>query len=90
MGILLDVARGDEARFYPALSTLFSTGIRRGELLGLKWEDVDFKGSRISISDAALFPTRFMSSPIRAAGLRAINHPEWAHDRSAGLEPRPS
>ena len=52
VGILLDVAREDEARFYPALSTLFATGLRRGELLGLKWEDVDLERGRISIRRA--------------------------------------
>jgi len=46
---LLAAAHEHEPRFYPALLTLLSTGIRRGELLGLKWEDIDFESSRISI-----------------------------------------
>jgi integrase len=49
---LLRVAEEHEHRFYPALATLFYTGIRRGELLGLKWEDVDFERRRIHVRRA--------------------------------------
>jgi integrase len=49
---LLQVAEEHEPRFYPALATLFYTGIRRGELLGLKWEDVDFERRRVHVRRA--------------------------------------
>ena len=32
----------------------FATGMRRSELLGLRWSDIDFKKSTISISQTAL------------------------------------
>jgi len=49
---LIALARSHEPRFVPALVFLFSTGCRRGELLGLKWEDVDFERRTISIRRA--------------------------------------
>ena len=49
---LLSVAKEHEPRFAPLLLLLVSTGIRRGEGLGLKWADVDFDRSRISIRRA--------------------------------------
>jgi integrase len=49
---LLAVAREREPRFYPALLTLFSTGMRRGELLGLQWGDVDFDRGRLVVRRA--------------------------------------
>ena len=58
---LLAIAREDDRkegraagvlRFYPALLFLLSTGARRGEVLGLKWEDVDFERRRIHIRRA--------------------------------------
>jgi integrase len=36
-----------------AWSLLVSTGMRRGEALGLRWADVDFEGSRISVRRSA-------------------------------------
>ncbi len=50
--VLLDFATEHEPRFYPALATLFYTGMRRGELLGLKWEDVDFERLRLHVRRA--------------------------------------
>ncbi len=52
VGTLLALARKHEARFYPALAFLFYTGVRRGEVLALKWEDVDFDRQRIHIRRA--------------------------------------
>ncbi len=49
---LLALARQHEGRLYPALLVLFSTGLRRGELLGLRWEDVDFGRSRLGVRRA--------------------------------------
>lgn len=37
-------------RLYPALHLVAHTGVRRGELLGLKWADFDRSGQRLSIS----------------------------------------
>ena len=34
----------------PEIVVLLETGLRRGELLGLKWEDVDFQNMTISVS----------------------------------------
>jgi len=46
---LLRVAEEHEASFAPLLRFLLSTGARRGEALGLRWEDVNFERSRITI-----------------------------------------
>jgi integrase len=46
---LLDVAREHEPSFAPILSLLLSTGMRRGEALGLHWSDVDFENSGLTI-----------------------------------------
>jgi integrase len=39
-------------RLYPAFYLLATTGMRRGELLGLRWSDVDLDGQSISVSRA--------------------------------------
>ncbi len=49
---LLQVARDHEPAFYPLLAFLLQTGCRKGEALGLKWEDVDFSNERIHIRRA--------------------------------------
>lgn len=36
-------------RFYPLYVLALTTGMRRGEVLGLRWEDVDFKNKSLSI-----------------------------------------
>ena len=49
---LLGVAREAEPAFYPLLAFLLSTGCRKGEGLGVKWEDLDFEEGRILIRRA--------------------------------------
>jgi integrase len=51
---LLDLAGEHEPRLYACLAVLLSTGLRRGELLGLKWEDVDFESRRLHVRRAVV------------------------------------
>jgi integrase len=46
---LIDLARQHEPRFAPALLFAFSTGCRKGEILGLQWADVDFDRRAVAI-----------------------------------------
>jgi integrase len=39
----------DKQRFDPIFELIIFTGLRRGEALGLKWEDVDFKKGKIRV-----------------------------------------
>lgn len=48
MGIL-ELAREKEPRAYPVLHTLLSTGLRRGEALGLQWRDIDWARHKIHV-----------------------------------------
>jgi len=43
----LSAARGDP--LYPAFVLLLIYGLRRGEVLGLRWQDIDFDDSEIRI-----------------------------------------
>jgi integrase len=45
----LSFAKLENIIYYTAFLTAAYTGMRRGELLGLKWEDIDFEKSTISI-----------------------------------------
>ena len=48
---LLEQAQGyREGMFYPHLLTLLRTGLRSGELCGLKWTDIDFQDRFIEVS----------------------------------------
>jgi integrase len=46
---LLELAVRYEPGFAPALRVAFGTGMRRGELLALRWEDVDEGGGRLVV-----------------------------------------
>ena len=46
----LDAARGD--RFEPLYMLAISTGLRRGELLGLRWKDVDLERGTLRVGRA--------------------------------------
>jgi integrase len=46
---LIAIAREHQPQFAPILIFLLSTGVRRGEALGLYWRDVDLASGRITI-----------------------------------------
>ena len=63
----------------PLFTALFGTGCRIGEMLGLRWEDIDYANKTISINHTAIY--RFMengksefhiSTPKTEAGIRII------------------
>ncbi|MFT3851364.1 MAG: site-specific integrase [Ilumatobacteraceae bacterium] len=41
-------------RLYPAIYLASSTGMRRGEVLGIRWEDIDLEGLRLSVRHTVL------------------------------------
>ena len=47
---VLELARTEEHPLFSCLHLLAYTGIRRGEALGLRWQDVDLEGAVISIA----------------------------------------
>ncbi|MBC7077811.1 MAG: tyrosine-type recombinase/integrase, partial [Synergistales bacterium] len=44
---MLEAAKG--TRYYTLLLLAVATGMRRGELLALRWQDVDLKAGRITV-----------------------------------------
>lgn len=45
----LDVVRTESAQYYPLFYLAITTGMRRGELLGLRWQDVDWQKQTLNI-----------------------------------------
>ncbi len=76
VSVLLQVSQELEPRFYPALATLFYTGLRRGELLGLKWEDINFDRSRIHVRRA--YVRGHVSTPKSGRGRYVVMAPALA------------
>jgi integrase len=63
-----------EHRLYAAFRVAATTGVRRGELLGLRWEDVDLDARRLRIEQTLIAPNyklRF-SDPKTEHGRRTI------------------
>lgn len=54
---MLDFLQTEPTNFRCAVEVLVNTGMRRGELLGLKWSDVDFENQLIYIHRTSLYLT---------------------------------
>jgi integrase len=50
---ILQLAHDHAARLHPPLVAAFHTGMRRGEIIALRWEDVDFSASLIHVRRSA-------------------------------------
>ena len=72
LGAFLASTRDD--RLFPLWRVLAMTGMRRGEAVGLRWDDIDLENARLSVR-RALIPhgdTVIVSEPKTARGRRVI------------------
>ena len=63
-----------ESRLYPLWLTLATTGMRRGEVLGLRWQDVDLGAEAISIRQTRVMTgyQPLLSTPKTRRGKRLV------------------
>ena len=63
-----------ESRIYPLWLTLATTGMRRGEALGLTWDDVDLETGRLSVTKTRVLNgyETLLSTPKTKKGRRLI------------------
>jgi integrase len=73
---VLDIAKKQEHQLYPCLHLIAYTGLRRGEALGLKWQDVNLEAGTISIVRSlgrSVEKGLVFASPKTRAGRRVVD-----------------
>lgn len=80
---LLEAVRGTRAHLFCLIA--LSTGMRRGEILGLMWEDIDWDRKKICVRHNKAFPTKANDAPVTAftkteAGRRDLPIPSALYD----------
>ena len=81
---ILEAAEHESPKWSMLLHLLAITGCRRGEVLGLKWEDADIEGHRIHVSRSISYtPDRgvFEGTPKTASSIRWISVPASTVDK---------
>ncbi|MFS0724995.1 site-specific integrase [Paenibacillus sp. 1P07SE] len=68
------------SRFHIIFLLAATTGMRRGEVLGLKWEDIDLVTGRRSVRRSRRVVGHIMQEPKTAAGIRTIVLPQQVVD----------
>lgn len=53
--VLLDLLEGEDTLYKTVIRFLLFTGLRRGEVLGLNWSDIDFDNSTMQICRSSLY-----------------------------------
>lgn len=75
------IERPENIRWKPFFTVMFGTGCRIGEIIGLRWEDVDFANNLISVNHSVSYYKRRddsykcefeLSLPKTASGIRTI------------------
>lgn len=68
----MEVCREDFKEYYPIFYTLIHTGMRKGEILSLDWQDIDFSKGTIVIRSKDGFKPKSIDSKTRKAKTRII------------------
>ncbi len=58
----------------PAVIVSMNTGLRRGELLALRWESIDFRGAVLTVEGGTSKSTQTRHIPLNAQALDALKH----------------
>ncbi|MEI6806158.1 MAG: site-specific integrase [Myxococcaceae bacterium] len=74
----LFLSENSDDRFYALYVLALTTGLRQGELFGLKWEDVDFRGPSLAVRRTVIEISGILSTgePKTAKGRRVVVLPE--------------
>jgi integrase len=60
-------------RWYPMWRLVLATGLRRGELLGLRWQDLDLSGGRLEVVETRVIADHEVVGPPKSrAGARIV------------------
>ena len=70
MDVVLDVAKKFYPEFYPLLFTAILTGLRRGELMGLKWSKINWITNQINVD--ASFHKGMLTTPKTKHSVRKV------------------
>jgi len=82
LGALMELTRDSEPRFYPLARLAAYTGMRRGEVVGLRWQDVDLDAGHLSVRQTITA----MDDPARR-GMRVIHgEPKSGKGRRVDLD----
>jgi integrase len=78
---LMDLLEPEPLEYQTAVKLILFSGARRGEVMGLKWQDVDFDNATLSICRASQYtPSKgiFEKAPKTQASIRTIKLPTYA------------
>jgi integrase len=76
---LIKALEGEELKFRVIILLTIFTGLRRGEVLGLEWQDIDFKNPSISVRQASQYVASigiYTKDPKNETSIRKISIPD--------------
>ncbi|MGB7605896.1 MAG: site-specific integrase [Lutisporaceae bacterium] len=73
---LLEISKGTDME--APITLALGLGLRRGELLGLKWHDIDFKNKQVRIINNLIYANKKLEfkDPKSESGIRTLEMPE--------------
>ena len=74
--VLLFLESAKESRYYIAYLLAITCGMRKGEILGLQWKDIDFERRTLSVNRSLSHITKEFHEPKTSSGKRLIVLPE--------------
>ena len=76
---LLEALENEEIKFQTIITLTLFTGMRRGEVLGLEWSDIDFDNGFVHITKASQYTSEkgiFVKNPKTQSSIREVGIPD--------------